>query len=167
MATNENPTLTLQDLGNIGELVGAIGVIASLVYLAIQIRQNTAQMEQSSRSLRAAAYQDLLHHLANVTLTTVDSEVAELLDNGRQDYSALSRVDQSRWRAIIHSFFRNYENAYYQHREGLIDDVQWESLSFAIAGQVAYPGVIQWWAKFKGAFGEPFRELVESLISEK
>ncbi len=40
--------MTLQDLGNIGEFVAAIGVIISLVYLARQIRQNT-------ESVRAAA----------------------------------------------------------------------------------------------------------------
>ena len=33
--------MTLEDLGNLGEFVGAIGVVVSLVYLALQIRQNT------------------------------------------------------------------------------------------------------------------------------
>ena len=33
--------MTLEDLGNLGELVGAIGVVASFIYLAVQIRQNS------------------------------------------------------------------------------------------------------------------------------
>ena len=92
-----------------------------------------------------------------MTLKTIDSEVAEVLHRGRQDYSALSQTDQARWRAIVHSFFRNYENAYCQYQEGLIDGVPWESLSFALERQVAYPGVVQWWAEFKGAFGKPVK----------
>ena len=62
--------MTLQDLGNIGEFVGAIGVIASLVYLAIQIRQNT-------RTLRAATYESLAQATAtsNALLIT-DPEIA-------------------------------------------------------------------------------------------
>jgi hypothetical protein len=34
--------LTLQDLGNLGEFVGAVAVVVSLVYLAVQIRQSAA-----------------------------------------------------------------------------------------------------------------------------
>ena len=40
--------MSLEDLGNIGELVAAIGVIASLIYLAIQIRQNTQSVRSSA-----------------------------------------------------------------------------------------------------------------------
>ena len=40
--------MTLSDIGNIAEAIGAIAVVASLVYLAIQIRQNTAQIQHNS-----------------------------------------------------------------------------------------------------------------------
>lgn len=38
---------TIQDLGAVGEFVGAIGVVITLIYLAYQIRQNTIQLEQN------------------------------------------------------------------------------------------------------------------------
>ena len=64
-------------IGALAELAGAIGVILSLVYLAVQIRQNTAQMERSERAARGAAYQGVLSNL-QVFLTPVgaDSELA-------------------------------------------------------------------------------------------
>ena len=40
--------MSLEDLGNLGEFVGAIGVVVSLVYLAYQIRQNTAAVRAST-----------------------------------------------------------------------------------------------------------------------
>ena len=40
--------MTLEDLGNLGEFLGAIGVIASLVYLAVQIRQNTRAVNSNT-----------------------------------------------------------------------------------------------------------------------
>ncbi len=46
--------MTLQDLGNIGEFVGALGVVASLIYLALQIRQNTRQLRNNARAIRLA-----------------------------------------------------------------------------------------------------------------
>ncbi len=44
--------MTLEDLGNLGEIIGAIAVVVSLIYLAIQIRQNTAQIRESSHISR-------------------------------------------------------------------------------------------------------------------
>jgi len=44
-------------IGAIAELLGAIGVIASLVYLATQIRHGREQMSQNTRALQAGAYQ--------------------------------------------------------------------------------------------------------------
>ena len=44
--------MTLEDLGNLGEFIGAIAVVASLVYLAIQIRQNTARIRENSHVSR-------------------------------------------------------------------------------------------------------------------
>jgi hypothetical protein len=47
-------------IGAIAELLGAVGVIASLVYLATQIRQSREQMSQNTRALRAGTYQQFL-----------------------------------------------------------------------------------------------------------
>ncbi len=44
--------MTLSDIGNLGEAISAVAVVASLVYLAIQIRQNTRQMRHSSELSR-------------------------------------------------------------------------------------------------------------------
>ena len=45
--------LSLEDLGNIGEFVSAVAVVVSLLYLAMQIRQNT-------KSVQTSAYQAVL-----------------------------------------------------------------------------------------------------------
>lgn len=44
-----------QAIGAIGELAGAVGVIATLGYLAFQVRQNTRQLTQNELSGRASA----------------------------------------------------------------------------------------------------------------
>ena len=49
--------MTIIELGALGEFVGAIGVIATLVYLAAQIRQNTRSMEDGKRLALAQTYQ--------------------------------------------------------------------------------------------------------------
>ena len=44
----------LEDLGNIGDFLGGIGVVVTLVYLAYQIRQNTDQIRQNTSTVRAS-----------------------------------------------------------------------------------------------------------------
>jgi hypothetical protein len=41
--------MTINELAAIGEIVGAIGVVASLIYLTVQIRQNTHAMDEGRR----------------------------------------------------------------------------------------------------------------------
>ena len=50
-------------IGAVAELLGAIGVIASLAYLATQIRQNREQMGQNTQALRAGTYQQFRHEI--------------------------------------------------------------------------------------------------------
>ena len=40
--------MTIQDLGALGDMIGGVAVVASLIYLAIQIRQNTPGLPRSS-----------------------------------------------------------------------------------------------------------------------
>ena len=63
-------------IGAIAELLGAVGVIASLVYLATQMRQNT-------RAMRASAYQEVLNQRDSVMLPLMqDGELAQLCSRG-------------------------------------------------------------------------------------
>ena len=56
-------------IGAIAELLGAIGVIASLIYLATQIRQSRDQMERNTRATQAAS--NHLNKLLNAKLLAV------------------------------------------------------------------------------------------------
>ena len=63
---------TAQVLGNIGEFLGSIGVIATLIYLAIQIRQNT---DATNRT----AFQDLVNAQAEFNKAASTREGGELV----------------------------------------------------------------------------------------
>ena len=56
----------IENLGNIGDLIGGVGVIATLIYLATQIRQNT-------KSHRMASIQQIVRHEALCLLAAVSA----------------------------------------------------------------------------------------------
>ncbi len=65
--------MSIMELGALGEFVGAIAVVATLVYLAIQIRQNTRAMEESKRLALAQTYQMRADALQEMLVRAADS----------------------------------------------------------------------------------------------
>jgi hypothetical protein len=82
----QEKVLSIQDWGAIGEIVGALAVVASLIYLAMQIRQNTRQISMSLESAKLAAFERTVesnNHAREVLIT--NPEVADLLLRGLTD----------------------------------------------------------------------------------
>jgi hypothetical protein len=85
---------TAQLLGNFGEFVGAIAVVATLIYLASQIRHNTAA--QKTNSVWA------MTQIFNQTHTSIveHADVAEIMDRAR-DGRLTSGADSRRAFSIV------------------------------------------------------------------
>jgi hypothetical protein len=93
-------------IGAIAELAGAAGVIASLVYLAIQIRQNT-------RSAREATWQSTLRDLQQFrALIAQDPEVARVYREGLRDLKSLNDDDRWRFGALMQFLYSVFETAF-------------------------------------------------------
>ena len=82
--------MSLSDLGNIGEFVGSIGVFLSLIYVGIQIRQNTKE------SQRTNARETAVHHAAALHGLSRDPEMADVFVRGIEDLAVLSDADRYR-----------------------------------------------------------------------
>lgn len=145
----------LDALGNIGDLLGGLGVFATLIYLAIQIRQNT----QSSRS---AAYQSAV--VATSTWTQdvgTDSESTRIMQAGLYDPQRLDALEQAQFSLIMAAFFRNLENIHFQFVSGAIDESLWSGWAHRISSLVSTPGVREWWEGAKNAFSADFQRVVD------
>ena len=57
--------MTIQDLGSLGELIAAVATIATLVYLAMQIRQNTKQVRASTFQGVSRGWQEFLYTISS------------------------------------------------------------------------------------------------------
>ena len=91
-------------LGAIGEVVGAAGVIVTLGYLAIQIRQN-------AQSVRASAFQEAIRDAAQITdELSHDAELTRIWFAGQHDFEALTGEERRRFAVYCTSVFRRYEN---------------------------------------------------------
>jgi len=131
--------MTLADLGNLGEFVGAIGVVGSLLYLATQIRQN-------SKLLRATAVQSAASNSA-VSLSSIaqDLSTAAVLVKGLGDFRSLSGEEAAQCSALLYLVFNEIQSSYSLHCEKVIPDGLWQSKIAVAQFYLRTPGVREWW----------------------
>ncbi len=142
-------------VGAAAELVGAIGMVASLFYLGTQIRQNT-------RTVRTASYHALVTNLANLASDVGrDGPVADLFVRGMSDLQSLSITEQRQFGMLLQNMMRNFENIFYQFSQGMIDDVVWRGWKSRILRYYWQPGVQEWWPTWRGDCHPDFRALLE------
>ena len=142
-----------------GEFLGGLAVIASLIYLAGQIRMNT-------KTVRASNFGDLLTvHTEFVSITT-DPEVASLYLRGLDDFVGLNVVDQMRFSGLASHMFNAVYRAWYSHEQGLLDDIMWENQPHAMVTHLGNPGVRQWWEANQHWWPAEFRDFVREVGAE-
>ena len=148
-------------LGGVAELVGAIGVIATLFYLAVQIRQNT-------RTIRAAAFQETMRDITAVAdLAAQQPELSRIYLEGLNGLEKLNAEDRQRFGTFMLAFLRRVENLVYQTEQGLLDPDSWEGLREALRRIFARPGAVAWWEQSRHAFNRPLQNFVDHELMGK
>src|SRR6202008_2926926 len=98
--------MNLNDLANIGQVIGAIAVVVSLIYVALQIRQNTA-------AVRSATAQSVHEHFAGwYNAFATDASLPEIGVKGLKDYGSLSETEKARFVACFMAFLSYGQNAF-------------------------------------------------------
>ena len=123
--------MTIMELGALGEFVGAIAVVVTLAYLAIQIRQNTHAMEEGKRLALAQTYQMRANELQEMLVRAAESEhigpiITKLTAAGYpEDVSSLeqlSALERGRFRQWQIAQQTHWDNMFYQYQQGFLDD---------------------------------------------
>lgn len=150
--------MNLGDLANLGQIIGAIAVVASLFYVAYQIRQNT-------NAVRSATAQAVHEHFASwYQLLAADAELSQIVVNGLRDYSSLSEMEKARFIATFMAFLSYSQNAFLKWREGSLSPALWLGWELLVMNLVAAPGGKAFWKERGYLFGDDFRGHVETEI---
>ena len=148
-------------IGAGGQLIAALGVVVSLVYLAAQIRQNT-------RSVRMAAHHGISNEFNQTNLTMVqDPQLLDLVSRGADDPQSLSDAERARFFGIMLALFRTYEELFVLSENGLVGPELWYARKRSMKAWLARPGVRFWWRT--GTFGseifiDSFRAAVDAEL---
>jgi hypothetical protein len=148
--------VNLETINSIAQIVAAIGVIASLFYLAVQIRQNT-------RSQRSVVVDSLTSSLIVLFgQQAADPTQMRAFVTVVEDWHGATEEDRTRAVAMLFSTFKLFENAWFQQRQGTLEPEQWEGWDLHIRVYYHRPGVQTWWSLRRGMFAAGFRDYIES-----
>ncbi len=152
-------------IGAIGEFVGGLAVVLTLVYVAFQVRQNSRQIDQNSRALEASTF-----HAAGEgfnrwsALLVQDETVASIWLRGLAG-EKMDAAGKLRFNALANMLFTTLENNFHQLQLGSVSRNTLELSKSHWERFLTSPGGSAWW-KRQGriTFSPEFVEAVEALI---
>ena len=145
-------------IGAVAELLGAIGVIASLVYLAFQIRQST-------RMERARAFQEIFSGFNAHIHAMFSPQNIDLIVTGMADFRSLSGGDKLRFDHLMLGYFNELEATIFSKNAALLGTETLNNWAYSLRTRLLpYPGVRAWWEEAKPIFAPETRAFVDEQI---
>jgi len=148
--------LSIQDLGNIGELVAAIATVATLIYLAVQLKQSTGLAQ-------ATAQRDLMNSF-QANLDRVRS-APEIWHRGLNDFDQLSSVEKTEFQMMFNPFVNHLEQPLRMYERNLETKDNVDVYGDICLSILQEPGAMQLWESTKDIFFPLSRVYIENRLA--
>ena len=135
----------LEALGNLGEFIGGLAVIITLIYLATQVRQNTA-------SVRAASRLEIASGWRAVNRLDMDPAVARAYAKGLREYPDMPFEERSLFIHILGDHAVFFQGTFALYDTGQLEEGTYADYLTWFACHLATPGGAAWWEEI----GRPF-----------
>ena len=143
-------------IGAIGEIVGALGVVISLVYLATQIRTQ-------NRESRLAAAHDILVGFRESIQAFGSVSLGVIFAKGNDDWSSLSDPEIMNLLSGLLPMLRLWEEAFIQYQNGRLEYRIWKGINSQYSAYLNYPAISKAWELRGHHFDNDFQQHVNSI----
>lgn len=153
--------MTLEEISSISQTIAAVAVVASLIFVGLQLRQ-------SQKMERAAAQRDLLLRVAEWT-RMVNREGEGAYDKfvvALRDYESAAALTQMQLDKFLSEFVFITESALNMHRDGFFSDGTWRGIEGAALALLRTPGGQQWWNYARHFVGAEIAEHLNRRLSK-
>ena len=149
--------MTLQDLGSLGEVVGAVATVATLIYLSLQLRQNSASMRATAE---LEGSRQLAQFVARISNDSNMKRIYDLIANEEE----LSPDDDRDYSWLLAELFHMSEGVFIQFRKGHISADIWNEYELLLVGMLQTEVAKRWWTEVAPPFSATFRSHVEGCL---
>ena len=146
-------------IGAFGEIIGALAVVVSVCYLAVQIKKQTDESRLESTRELARDYREVIKSVSE------DKELFELYIKALSDYDGLPEEDRIRIHMFLFSRLFGVHEQHFLHRtEGRINPEFLESIRNRLSETARAPGISMWWRRNRNIYGAEFRNHIDNVL---
>jgi len=144
--------VSLEQAAYLSQVIAGVAVLASLLFVGVQIRQNT-------RSQKVVAVNSLTAAIAAINVPAMESPaLGEALSSVFQNWDTATREQRIVAHFFLFSFFKLSESAWYQRRNEVLDEQQWIGWETLLRSMYHTEGVKNgWWQYRKNAYSPEFQ----------
>ena len=148
--------MNTSNIADLSDIIGSIGIVITLIFLVLQMRENTRAIEASTRqAARDADAQNLI--------TAIDHPEA-ILSMTKSEFTDEELVQQTMWLVLL---FRTRENDWFQYQRGIMDVSTWKRYASSFTGIFIYERNRNWWINYgTSAFNPGFVEEVNNILEK-
>lgn len=152
--------MKLSTLSELSQIISALAVVVSLVYVGAQVNQNT-------KATQAAMRQSIADNDITYLMTSLDNSIVATALYKQYSNKELSELEMSQLTNRQHVNFRVFENAFYQYQQGLLERETWSRYRLIIKGLLTNDNAAQkMWSYLQKSFTKSFQEEVASIIDD-
>ena len=152
--------MDLQTLAQIGEFLGGLSVLLTLIYLAIQIRGNTKAVRSAGAQQTHDSMVELYRQLAG------DTQLNRTFRVGTQDVESLTEDEIGIFFAFWSATLFTVQNWLYQRNNGVLEETLVMTWLGGVASNFHADGFKVYWSKRKFMYSEVLQEWVEEIMSK-
>ena len=143
------------------EIVSAVAVVLSLIFVGLEIRNSSIQTEQNTKALKISAYQDLIGRIVELNTIGIEGSITieELLESENP-----SRKDLGKLNAFLWILFRHGDMAYFQYENEAISEERLLSAMAPLLARLRYQFVVERWNEVKPNFIPSYRLYIDNYI---
>ena len=147
-------------IGVVSEAIGAAAVVASLLYVAIQIR-HSANIAESD------AFERSTQNFMSSQSALLDPKLGELFLRGKENYDALDDVERLHFQIIMSNLLYEMEITMEKREAGLVTDDLMEPYYFYFEDLVSHPGVKEYLQVGRNLHSSLFRDWLDKVARRR
>ena len=153
--------MKLSDLASLAEIVGAVAVVVSLIYVGVQVNDSTSAIRSAAASDATTTMQSWYIEMGS------NRQASDVWFNAMTSPEPLSARDEFQFMMSMHVAILGMQNSYLLSKEGTLDAEFREAVTTAIVAVKDLPGMRRYWTQRRGFFHTGFAEYVDGLLAQE
>jgi len=159
--------VTLSDFAAIAEIVGAVAIVVTIIYLAVQVKHSRESLDANTKAIRGQAISDITRNVHDQMHMMIQGHDIAAMFKRFVTEDELGQQDAFLLDSVLSAVFVARQNEYFQWKQGLLDDEVFTSLHHVILTILSSPNGQHWWEnEGRRMFAQGFVDFVDDMVQD-